>query len=65
MSRCKACDRKMTDLEMCRKSISPVTGKIEYAEICTNCMQPEDEWVDFCKQKKQEAEDDDFSYLTS
>lgn len=56
----------MTDLEMCRKSTSPITGKIEYAELCTNCIQPEDDWVDFCKkQLKQEVDDDEFVYLTS
>jgi len=54
MSRCKACDRKMTELEMCRKAFSLATGKVEYVELCTHCTQDDDEAVEFCQRKAKQ-----------
>lgn len=65
MSRCKACNNKMTDMELCRKTLSAVTGKMEYAELCTKCLQEPDEWVDYYKRMKPNRDDDDFSYHSS
>lgn len=51
MSRCKACDRKMTEQELCRKTTSPITGKIEYNELCSHCGGEEDEYTEWIKRK--------------
>jgi len=62
MSRCKACNYKMTELELCMKTLSPITGKFEYSELCTNCLQEPDEWVDYYKRSKPKRDDDDSPY---
>lgn len=42
MSRCKACNKKLNDIEMTRKLKCKITGKIEYTEMCTQCLRGSD-----------------------
>jgi len=55
MSRCKACNRKMTELELCRKVYSPITERTEYVDLCTNCTQPTDDVVESYRRYKREV----------
>ena len=36
MSRCKACDKKLNDIEVTRKRL--VNGTVVYEELCTKCL---------------------------
>lgn len=43
-SRCKACDRKLTDLELTSKLFNPVTKKMDYTELCFHCSGQEEDY---------------------
>lgn len=47
MSRCKACDTKMTEQELCHKTIDPVTLKFVYTELCTRCSAPYEDYTEY------------------
>ena len=47
MSRCKACDAKMSEQELCHKTINPITDKWEYSELCFACSAPYEEYAEF------------------
>lgn len=44
MSRCKSCDKKLTDIELRRKIIYP-DGKWEYLDMCSYCSSMSDNSV--------------------
>jgi hypothetical protein len=47
MSRCRSCNNKMTDSEMCRKVYSTAQDRIEYTDLCYHCGS-QDNWdVDY------------------
>jgi len=58
MSRCRACNKKMTELELCRKVFSPVLQKLVFLDLCTHCSQEEDELVTYYQRKRARESDD-------
>jgi len=60
MSRCKACDNIMTELEMIKKD--PLSR--EYSELCTVCLTDSDEaifsWEENGSNLYLEEDEDDF-----
>jgi len=37
-SRCKACNNKLTDRELTKRVLSLDKKRVEYAELCTQCL---------------------------
>lgn len=37
-SRCKACNNKLTDRELTKRILSLDKKRVEYAELCTQCL---------------------------
>ena len=57
MSRCKVCDAKMTEQELCYKFVNPITDKWEYSDLCFACSAPYEEYTEFIPQLEDEDED--------
>ena len=57
MSRCKACNNKMTEQELCHKTIDPITMKFVYSDLCFACSAPYEEYAEFILQLEDEDED--------
>lgn len=36
--RCRACDKKLEEYEMARKIKSPLTGAVQYTDLCSLCI---------------------------
>lgn len=49
MSRCRACDRKMTEQELCHKTVDRITQKFVYTDVCFRCSNTEDDYTEFIK----------------
>ena len=49
MSRCRACDRKMTEQELCHKTVDRITQKFIYTDVCFRCSNTEDDYTEFIK----------------
>lgn len=58
MSRCKACNNKMTEQELCHKTIDPVTMKFIYSDICFACSAPYEDYTEFIETTIDVEEDD-------
>jgi hypothetical protein len=40
--RCKACDKKLQEHEIVRKIKSPLTGLVQYTDLCSHCLNDEE-----------------------